>query len=316
MKVKIFWLIIVLFLLSCNKLFLEFDNKEFEPIPIVNCLFTQDSTFKVWVGRTKNIFIDDTNIIENVKVSITSEDGKVIILNKKDSHLYISDSTAKAGIVYTLKVETEKYGILLASSYIPAQIPIIDTVIVLEKTSQTNLIKYYGILVRLIFRDIVSISNYYEVSCLENRYVSLDTPITELGRLDINTCISPIFIKEDISDIKNLIFSDRSYENQLITIDFYITQDFLRPYMKNVLFYLKNLSKEYFLYIKSINYYQKNNSNYLYSPEIEDLVSFNFLSNPSLIYSNIKGGIGIFAGYNFKSIYCLDITDSLIQNFR
>lgn len=315
MRIKALLTIILLSLLSCYKTELDFDNKNFEPIPIVNCLFTEDSTFKVWVGRTKNIFTEDTNTIEVLKVFITSEDGKEIKLNKKDSHLFVSDSTAKAGIVYNLKVETEKYGTLSATSSIPFQIAPIDSVFIIKKTPAT-IFSNYGILVRLIFSDIANNTNCYEISCLGNKYIRLDTPVTELFKLDINSCLSPIFQKEGIKSTNNLIFSDKSYENQTIAVDFYITQDFLTKYKKNVFFYLKNISKDYFSYLKSIDYCNTNNSNYLYIPEIEDLVSFNFLSKPSSIYTNIKGGTGIFAGYNCKSKYILNITDSLIQNFQ
>ena len=117
---------ILSFFSSCIEQIYKLDTN-YEQIPIVNCIFTADSIFTVYVGLTTGIFNQMPDSIPNANVKIVSENGDTIFFQKKDSHIYTSDSTAKKGINYNLIVETPNYGVLTAQSKIPSQSAKIDT---------------------------------------------------------------------------------------------------------------------------------------------------------------------------------------------
>lgn len=278
--------------LSCNRLEPVFFKIDYEPIPVVNCIFKPDSTFKVWVGLGIDYFSNDPNIIPNATVFIVDQTGDTLRLHQKDQHIFESDRIAKRGYIYKLFVETDDYGTISAQSYIPLEHPVFDST--MKLASQGYSIR---------FTDVYNKENYYEL--FNQKYIINNDSDTVLLGDGYNSCYlrsnSTIWTKENLQfyywqDYASLIFTDKGYENQIINIELEDTCLFDG-------LCLRNMSEEMFLYQKSIRlFFHQSGSSFA-----DNILNSSFNTKYSNIYTNIQNGYGIFAGYNDDAFLYLSL---------
>lgn len=270
------------------------DDVEIEALPIVQCFFTNGQPFSILVSKTRNIFNpNDVDTIRIDSIKIHSSNLKEFIFKKLNSYLYQSDSCADVGQYYTLIIYTKDYGTLKSNSYIPAENPTIDTLWYVKTTEGRN---FYN----LMFEEIKNIENFYEIITIP---IVTNPEDSALVYGDSNNYFyrniasdAPIYKKENFKDYITktfLLFSDKGFENQTITFPFSIIH-------KNPFYVIiKNVSKEYYLYKKSISIDVYGGG--VVDSELDGLIYMTTFQQNKKIYSNIENGIGIFAGFNSKS---------------
>ncbi len=309
-----FVLVLVFALSSCEEEMIYIPNNE-EQIPVVNCFFEPDSAFKLYLGLTTEIFDDNSSTtIPNANVRIIAEGGSVIQLHKISDNIYISDSVAHRGIKYKLEIQTEDYGIITSESYIPSEVPVIDTAVYEDDGIFDDYIGYFLSTATLHIYDVLSIDNYYEISAVCSQNLDTSNPyFNTLNEIAVNDLYSedPVISAEnniDRAESLFLLFSDKMFKDS----DFFLNIRFWDSWLAysdtigtyadgDLIFILKNTSKDYFLYQKSLMLHKKE----IASMGIEEFTNMLFVYKNTEIYSNIQGGVGIFAGYNEDCKYII-----------
>jgi len=94
----VFPLFAAILLYACVKE-INLDRKQFTPLPVVNCLFTPDSTWTVFVATTKLLNDPSTALISNATVSIYAD-------NQLIENLILGQAGQYKGQVYNTSVHT------------------------------------------------------------------------------------------------------------------------------------------------------------------------------------------------------------------
>jgi hypothetical protein len=161
----------------------------------------------------------------------------------------------------------------------------------------------YGYPSEISFNDPENETNYYAVEVLvENCSIgcseeTLDGKLNELlveevkvntsGNTDVEIGGGP----ERIDGLKYIYFNDDQFDGKTIALKFFIIPVHVDlDANRNLLikFVLKSVTREYYEYLRTSNY----------QTELEDGGNF---SEPVQIATNIKNGLGTFAGYNYAT---------------
>jgi Domain of unknown function (DUF4249) len=174
------------------------------------------------------------------------------------------------GISYTLKIWNSSGLAAEASCTVPFKRNFnleIDTVrssdIILDN-------KYYR--VSIYFNDIQGEQNYYRLTCYQ---VSYNTKTNKF----------PTAIK--MTRTENEFFNDNGRDGMRTNTELGIVGVSKGTDSSFLKIYLLNLDKQYYNYYKSINNYSSGEDPF---------------TEPSPIYTNVKGGLGIFAAYTVDSL--------------
>ncbi len=248
----------------------------------IYCTFSPDRDWEIWVNSTQafgNSDPDTWKYVENAVVEIWENSHKVAKLNHKLNNIYAAQGIKPVvGKRYTLKVSAPGYPPITAISEVPLPIPIIKTVF---KDGENNG-KHMGY--QITFKDPAGTNNYYELHAATtpdaqpsfNQYHRIQTEDPSISGNELLGII-----------LDNLEyrakFSDDRFDGQTYSIDF--TSDRIEAYSYFV--QLDHLSKELYRYYESKRIY--------------DLNADRPFSESSRIFSNIQGGVGIFAGYSFSN---------------
>ncbi len=310
---KYLTLVFILFISSCLQK-IDYLSTDAEQIPVVNCLFQEDSTFQVYVGLSKEIFSDKTTIIDDAVVYILANNTDTIHLHQINEHVFESDCVAHCNINYQLIVESAKYGTITASDSIPSYKPTIDTIIpdyfcfVNDDIFYNKIASKYSI----VFTDNPNQTNYYEISGLGISYCydSLYNSVLPGGRFySASTLIS--HENYGAKTYNYLPFSDISLEDtntlELLsgpTIYVNIDYEFIDTLTGFTTIYnLKSVSKDYYLYRKSL--ILNNIDELLENMDMESMSNMVFVEKPVQLHSNIQNGVGIFAGYSLADQFAV-----------
>jgi hypothetical protein len=131
--------------------------------------------------------------------------------------------------------------------------------------------------------DDAAVNNFYSIIAyyLDTLFID-DSSSYEVYLQKLDIASDDIFIDE-ASDWNEVIFTDELFNGQKISIK--INSD-IQSYQPGMVIYwtLINHSEDYFMYKKTFNVYQS--------------VEGNPFAEPVQVFSNIKNGYGIFAGYS------------------
>ncbi len=279
--------------------------------PIVNCFFTTDSVFKIYVGKTSEIFSENSNYIDIKHIEIIDENNNHFVLNKQTNNLYISDIVAEENKNYKLEVETKNYGILNAESYIPSRIKI-DTVMFNDNIYDDIFSELYSS-VNIVFEDNPDEDNFYEISILGTDNILLYDNNDLTDTMYFLTHSDEIYSNDLLIEAEGygnnlrfpyLLFSDRQADEENISVNVnfrlpigsFYGDDFGNFFCDgSLLFVVKSVSKEYYEYRKSL---------ILHNDELSLYINFDIFTNMLFvrkniaIENNIEGGLGVFSGYN------------------
>ncbi|MBN2863693.1 MAG: DUF4249 domain-containing protein [Bacteroidales bacterium] len=275
---------------TCTKI-IEIDIPAHEPKLVVNSLFTDGHRFKVHLSKTASAFDYSTPTVEDGLIRLFCNDEEIDTLIFNNGYYY-SNINAEQG---------EKYSLIVIA-------PEMDDVSSEDSIPKRTLIESY------VHRDSVMMSdNNYPVMQLELRFT--DKPGPDFYELSIAAdyyvagfnyrhnvgfqySTDPVLVSTGLLDYyaESIVFTDELFDREQTSIKAnYWLQTGEMPLIGGgpeygyLLFVsLRSISESYYNYIRKQIIYQ-------YSLESN---IFTGLPDPVHMYSNIKGGYGIFAGYS------------------
>lgn len=287
-------IIILLFGYSCSKK-VDIDLPDDNPKLVVGSFFTKDSVFKVLVSHTLPITQNGYPIIDNAQVELYKNNQFIENLYY-ENNFYKSYSSATENERYQIKIKAKGYKKVSAESKIPVGNPVL-----LNKNFYLNYAFYtyddgtvfpISKLECTIADDLTQL-NYYEISIYIKYFDSYDQKYRIIGvafRKNENQIIN----NENIIDYypSSIVFSNELFTSnqQKIDMDFrsFVLDNIQYHQNSKLIIILRKISKEYYLYQKSYTLHRFFQS----SDEIWGSPA------PVKLYSNVQGGLGIFAGYS------------------
>jgi hypothetical protein len=276
-------IIIALLAYSCEK---TVDNiklpKTTPKLVVYSYISPTDTLITVSVSKSVPIFDNSNNTPENVtdaSVVISDENGNnATLLYDNIAEVYIIPAAVFpiiGGKSYKLKVSTPDGLAVDASCTVPADnntsLQLID---IDSNVNQNNEKEYFA---QLSFKDTPGIGDYYRV-CGMVKLVNYD------NQGQIYTTYEEFYM-----DLENECVEDKDKDGSTFsfTLKYYHFEDEFGDVIDSFTFFLLHTDKDYFEFHNSIYNYQGDNP----------------FSEPSLIYSNMNGGYGVFAAYNPFQIF-------------
>ncbi len=288
---KLFLLLVLVALLgSCIK---EIDKvPAFEgPKLVVNSLINPDSMVRVNVSLSGSN-AQGAQFLNDVNVQLF-EDGQLIVVLSYDTlGWYQSNFYPVIGKLYKLVVNSSAYGSVTAQTRIPL-LPLELTGIYYKASAlpiQINgPVAFYDTETEVQFKDAADEANYYEVG--ENRFLyeqtqEKDPSILMDGDLSYNplTYYFSDFLFDGAN--KHLVLRKGGEVSLMQGVEVPIEQYPLR---------FRSCSSAYYQFRKS---WTKHLYNQTLGQNLDDPIQLLFFGDPVVMFSNVQGGYGVFAGYN------------------
>ncbi|MBL7921746.1 MAG: DUF4249 domain-containing protein [Bacteroidia bacterium] len=268
--------IVLLFIFACEK---EANIKlpDTKSQPVVFCyLSPQDTVIRVKLTMSQPLFgeqnIDITDPVADATILLSSSQGNITLTFNPQSGYYQTLSANYPiyfGETYKLSINLSNGGYVEAITKMPDNtVPISNASFQIIKENYTEYKRF-----KVSFIDDPSTVNFYRISAIKLQVYSWqnDTIRTET--------------------FARALYTDEGHNGELLETGFntyYGDTNNDSTVAHDVL--LINCSKDYYLFYKSFNNYQEGNP----------------FAEPSLIYTNIKGGLGVFAAYS-RSKYRINI---------
>lgn len=333
MKKYIALILIVVSLLACTKT-LDFDDEGIANNLVFNGIIQSGDDFKAMLSRSTSILTEPYGggMIAGGTMELYENGTLLSTVSSPFGQFLITNFKPKAGANYRILVNSENETVE-SETTIPARAEVIslDSMTVTDE-NYTKRMNY-----QLKFKDQAGDDYYRIVITTESMFMSINSADKVIRRYFIQKneipfdSGDPVFkslyntFGGDILDIgpnnSYHIFSDdyfkgKEYSIQLLKNNYFSGGDYFhqdpgnpsiyqgrkRIYERNIV-HIQKLSKELFLYLKYLKLYEF----YHDDPFAE----------PVPVYSNIKNGVGIFAGlnddarFNFEKIYLPYSMDSI-----
>lgn len=279
------FMVLLIFVSSCVSE-IETDAPAVNPQIVVNSLINPDSTFSVILSYNMSLNGSGITTIDNAQVSLWVNETFYENLQSAGNGYYTSNFHPATETGYSIKITTADDEII-SSTFIPA--PPAFVILNKEDSAFIDSDGEYQNRCTIKIVDNNTERNYYEVvfkvieSNPYNGNINTFFPYINSSHQVIQN--------EGIFDYReSMTFSDSLFNGSSVEIPFcYHTffsisseNNFYQPYKLVVI--VNSTSKEYYQYKKSL-WNQMNDDNGIWSGQ------------PTNIYSNISGGLGIFAGY-------------------
>lgn len=279
-----FPLFLVLVLLTSCLREVDLEVEQIPHLLVVNCFFTEGETFRVNVSRLA-AYTDLTNrSIADARVTITSNGKYTGTLTHTGKGNYTNPSVVpEPGKLYQLTVEAEGYPLATAQDSLPLPV-FVDSVTYTPKAGKFDDGLDYN-QYTIMFRDIPG-KTWYTI-----QVTSADSSDGEwnYGAFDIFST-DPVIAAEGMSgeDIKNwFTFSDTLISNQPYALKINLSDSDSPTDKARIL--LVSGTYHYYQYLKRLLKHES------YSPE-DPFKPY----NPVPLYSNVKNGLGVFAGFRCR----------------
>lgn len=285
---RIVLLSLILLTSFCDYYVLEVEIPDDDPKLVINSFFHPDSTLEVYIFEGVSILdYSAEGLILNANVKLYNKDGEqVASLSKSDSNLYDpykSRFFPQPNEKYRIEVNYPGFPMAFGEEVIPEDTAVLTQVnlkrLDLTPDSLTYLKKYA---LSFTLNDPVG-KDYYEI-IVQNRYRGPYGPT--YGNVELSSK-DPIFSL--FPEGYSLIFEDDLFDGnaRIIKVEFeaedYSCLEGEECYDDNMRLLVRKTSESYFRF----------NSTY----DLYGSLDGNPLAEPVRVYSNIKNGFGIFAGY-------------------
>lgn len=274
----------------------EIDNKDFEPSIVVNSLFTPDSLWTLSLCTSRNIYDPNSQFtpIVDATIIITELNGTNLcrLYHIGEGKYKSEDCAPKSERSYRLTVDSQDYGKVTATSSTPQKA--IVTVQPLQENPTEDIIDFeieeQSVLNDFYIWDLVELEVTYGANGEQiiNRNIDLDIKswVDQLAReiFDIkNKSLTSNLSASSLGSIGQIMNSNISTQKGIVILN--PNSQPLTTVIETKL-RVMTVSEELYKYYKSI----------------EDYLEFqgyqSSISESSMVYDNIQGGVGIFAGYN------------------
>ena len=307
---KYFFVFSIIFILgSCIDKMDSFELEQ-EPYLVVNCLFTPDSLFTVYVFSNSNILDTNLRVVENATVEIWIENNLLETLPYNTNGFYKAENLKPSvDIEYILKVKADGYPSIKATDKIPDNsVEIINANCYVDVYMSGMFIPPREDIrdskIEFTFKENNSSLNYYQVANFSENYDYNDSLFE--SNIFFSTTNNPTLLQYiDAPQFCTTCFTNE-LSNDTISFDIRLyTTTLMYPYPNRNDFFidLRIISQTYFNYkidLMNYIYYQSNidianiDGNLFFDTEIKE------------VFSNIETGYGIFAGYSSQII---DLTE-------
>ncbi len=298
--------VLLIFSLAACERPLEIETSTMKKLA-VNSTFTPDSSWAVFVTQPEDPFSTTPNFsnIEDAMVEVFENGQKIVELMFSESNQNMeagyyrpnTSSKPKEGNTYTIKISAENFPIAYATDSIPTTNFTLHHFINKEAANEEDL------LFQINLEDLGGRESFYQLSLIQNAYVEHYVRDDTLYHF-VNKQYIPLTAKE--YDALWTIPSelDGGFE-MLNKLGFIFRNQGVHPFVKNIqlrseivpidapqeLVYrytleVRQLSKSYFLYQKSLSDNQ--------------ITQHNPLAEPHNFHNNIVNGFGNFAGYSYR----------------
>ncbi|MDX9881602.1 MAG: DUF4249 domain-containing protein [Prolixibacteraceae bacterium] len=248
---------------------------------VVNCFFTERKAFKVHISHLA-VYPDTTDrIIDNATVNIYAGAVWLGTLPFVGKGLYSDNSIVPhQGIMYSIEVSVPGYQTVTATDSLPPPVPVKHASILRNAGLYDDGLSYDEI--SITFKDEIG-KNYYSVmiyNSLPPNGLEYDKYLIELFSSD------PAVVSEGTGQgdfPKFLVFNDALFEGKEYKFRLNIGSF---SGVKNAFVHLESGSYAYYQYRKRLLKHHP----YSYESPFEPYI-------PTPLYSNLKNGLGIFAGY-------------------
>lgn len=275
-------LLIIVFSQACTKI-IDIDLPEHEEKIIVNSFFTSGKQIKVHLSKSIPVLKDSIPLCDNAFVRLL-EGNTIIDTLHRDGDYYYSDILAQTSKEYSLIINVPGMDSVVCHDVIPEK-----TVIQSYKLTDSVMIAEDDLTImqfEFSFTDPPG-PNYYEISMnVKPKYLWF------MNNTD------PVLTTTDILDYEpeTLIFSDNLFDGRAASIKVnYAVEAYVFPRIGNGPEYEYNLNVSFRSISESYYLFKQKQIIYLFSLQSD---IFTGASEPVQLYSNVKGGYGIFAGYS------------------
>ena len=280
------YVFIIIFVYGCTEE-VDIDLPESEQKIFVNGYLNpgQDIQLSLFYSKPNPLDTSDYKPVDNAEVKIFHKDSLFCELSYNDSPGEYSDKPPvyvaknvkpRVGKKYRLHVNVPGHKTISAETIVPGNTKI-DTVE--HQLISRNYSKY--IHCNITFQDEPEQKNFYYFNTITHK------------ENDDFYSDDPLFDGEYyLFEIPYLVFNDELINGESYTLGI----DLFRTRIDSTIFRLFTITEDCFLYLESVNK-QKSKDDF----PIEDIEINIPITEPVQIYSNIKNGLGIFAGINESS---------------
>lgn len=274
--------------LACETV-VQFDISEPEPQLVLNSLFNSDSTLTVYLYQSQGVAESGTlpKAVADAVITITDGNGTTLAtLTEQSPGVYTSSFVALAGETYHIKAEKEGYKPVSASDKIPGSQVVLESLKVTKKYD-INEQAFYQI--TLIIDDDPG-TDFYEIM-VKTRYSMLLDNVIYSGDAVEKLHSDDNVISEHTNGGNYLLFKDLQFNGRQKELVFYSYFSF-PDCVTNC-----NVNATMELQINKVSpaYY-----NYKETLALQSSINDNPFAEPVSVYSNIRNGYGIFAGYRLR----------------
>jgi hypothetical protein len=291
-------LIISIFAISCEEE-LTFEAQKFVPKIVLNSIFTNDSIWVIQLTHTTSVFQKEikNNYIDDAVIAITDQNGFLACnMYHEGKGIYKSSGcTSSFEKNYKVSIYSKKYGSVEASSQVPSLTKVEDVKITTSNEIENATEIEFKILDKFVDK------NYYIWSVV-NVDTSTSSVVSNItSRLEYGSWITEI--EEQFNTVSSgklsystsVAGSELQYTNsitKLVTNNVFRKEGSEVSDEKNIVPMLKlmTVSPELYTYYKSMETYIKYNG------------TNTSVVEPQKLFTNIKGGLGIFAGYTIQYV--------------
>jgi hypothetical protein len=283
------------------------------PQLVIHGFLQPDNIIYIQISESRHI-LDQTpfSYVTDARVELFEDRQSKGYLDYERNGWYRIDYKPTAGKTYAIEVTTEKYGKSEGETFIPpigatADFQIFDQ-LVLKDTS-------INLLMEININEPENEGNYYEIILFANnndKYFRNDVLIHE------QSLVAPVFLEQSgiskadqfiTRSSPSLIFSDLVLKGP---IKIYVPYWQIKELKRGVFEY--NNGSDIYKIVKNdslllyLNYVDENYYYYRKTLDIQTINKGNPFAEPITVFTNIKNGYGIFAGFN-TSRYAVDISE-------
>lgn len=297
-----FLILLALSFIACSKE-IKFNESEIEKKLVVNGLICPDSLISVNVRKTTSILSTENSLVEDAVVILFKNYLEIDTLEYFGQGNYKSlKHRAFSGNTYSILVNSIGYPSASATDTVPEATSIFDGTRV-----SGNSFDAYGdphIDYEIRINDSPE-KNLYELFFIQQQFPNKYTSSYSISFQIEPVIADPVLRAESDLDYSpfTYLFSDKLFNGQqylmknkfmsAVTGGYFTTSFAPEPKVHYAI--LRTVSRNYFNYRKLwLRHYR----NQQIGNKVEEPISTTLLSSPIPMYSNIKGGYGIFAAYN------------------
>ncbi len=279
----LFLAVSITLIFSCRKL-VQSDFPDFKQVPTVNSFLKADSLVNVHISLASKLDTNELKGLNNAQVQLYVDDVFKELLTSSVNGVFISTTLVEPLKKYECRVDIPGYETVSCSNTIPKSSHLRDIIHISVAGKDQEGMTYPA--VKFTFSNATNERSYYEARIRLIKYGTEQIP-------DMYNIVDPVLLNEGLplSVFSNELITDTSYT---MTINYFTgsASSSNGGPMTTTLY-------PFILEVRSISYdyYQFARQKYLY--DTGRFPEFGLSSNQAFqLYSNVKNGYGIFAGYS------------------